>query len=128
MNFLFGIPQWAVSIAVEDEQGTLAGVVYDPMRDELLGRRARRAADARRRADRRLERAASWRPRWSARASATTPRCARAQAAIVARLLPEVRDIRRFGAAAIDLAWTAGGRFDAYYERGLKPGTSPPAR
>ena len=34
-NFLFGIPQWGVSIAVEDEQGMLAGVVYDPMRDEL---------------------------------------------------------------------------------------------
>ena len=37
-NFLFGIPQWAVSIAVEDAEGTLAGVVFDPMRDELLGR------------------------------------------------------------------------------------------
>src|ERR671918_1935592 len=35
VNFLFGIPQWAVSIAVEDAGGTLAGVVYDPMRDEL---------------------------------------------------------------------------------------------
>ena len=34
-NFLFGIPQWAVSIAVEDADGVLAGVVYDPMRDEL---------------------------------------------------------------------------------------------
>ena len=43
----------------------------------------------------------------------------RAQAAVVARLLPEVRDIRRFGAAAIDLAWTACGRLDAYYEHGL---------
>ena len=35
INFLFGIPQWAVSIACEDEQGTIVGVVYDPMRDEL---------------------------------------------------------------------------------------------
>ena len=43
----------------------------------------------------------------------------RAQAAVVARLLPDVRDIRRFGAAAIDLAWTACGRLDAYYEHGL---------
>ena len=43
----------------------------------------------------------------------------RAQAVIAARLLPEVRDLRRFGAAAIDLAWTACGRLDAYYEHGL---------
>ena len=35
INFLFGIPQWAVSIACEDSDGTLAGVIYDPMRDEL---------------------------------------------------------------------------------------------
>jgi myo-inositol-1(or 4)-monophosphatase len=43
----------------------------------------------------------------------------RAQAVVVARLLPQVRDIRRFGSAAIDLAWTACGRIDAYYEHGL---------
>ena len=41
------------------------------------------------------------------------------QAAVVARVLPQVRDIRRVGAAALDLAWTACGRFDAFYERGL---------
>ena len=43
------------------------------------------------------------------------------QAAVLARLLPRVRDIRRVGAAALDLAWCACGRFDAYYERGVKP-------
>jgi myo-inositol-1(or 4)-monophosphatase len=42
------------------------------------------------------------------------------QAAVVARLLPRVRDIRRVGAAALDLAWAACGRFDAYYERGVQ--------
>ena len=36
-------------------------------------------------------------------------------------MLPRVRDIRRFGSAALDLAWTACGRYDAYYERGLQP-------
>jgi myo-inositol-1(or 4)-monophosphatase len=41
------------------------------------------------------------------------------QAAVVARVLPRVRDIRRVGAAALDLAWCACGRFDAYYERGV---------
>jgi myo-inositol-1(or 4)-monophosphatase len=43
----------------------------------------------------------------------------RLQAAVAARLLPEVRDIRRLGSAALDFAWTAAGRYDAYYERGL---------
>jgi myo-inositol-1(or 4)-monophosphatase len=43
----------------------------------------------------------------------------RAQAATVGALLPDVRDVRRFGAAALDLAWCAAGRFDAYYERGV---------
>ena len=41
------------------------------------------------------------------------------QAAVLARVLPRVRDIRRFGAAALDLCWCACGRFDGYYERGL---------
>jgi len=44
----------------------------------------------------------------------------RVQAEIVAGLIGRVRDIRRFGAAALDLAWTAAGRYDAYFERGVK--------
>ena len=43
-----------------------------------------------------------------------------AQAKVLARLLPRVRDIRRFGSAALDLAWTAAGRYDAYFERTVK--------
>ena len=43
------------------------------------------------------------------------------QAEVFARLLPRVRDIRRFGSAALDLAWTACGRYDAYFERTVKP-------
>src|SRR5207302_10431245 len=43
------------------------------------------------------------------------------QGAVVAEILPVVRDIRRVGAAAIDLCWVGAGRFDAYYERGLAP-------
>jgi len=42
------------------------------------------------------------------------------QAAVIARLLPEVRDVRRMGSAALDLAWTAAGRYDAFYERGVQ--------
>jgi myo-inositol-1(or 4)-monophosphatase len=44
-----------------------------------------------------------------------------AQARVLADLVPRVRDVRRFGSAALDLAWTAAGRYDAYYERSVKP-------
>ena len=118
INFLFGIPQWAVSIACEDADGTIAGVIYDPMRDELWS--AERGGQA----------LLDGRPvRASARGELATALVAtgfgydaevrRYQAAVAARLLPRVRDIRRFGSAALDLAWTAAGRYDAFYERGL---------
>ena len=118
INFLFGIPQWAVSIACEDEQGTLVGVVYDPMRDELFS------------AERGGTPTLDGRPITASTKSdmATAmvgtgfgydAEVRRAQAVVAARLLPEVRDLRRFGAAAIDLAWTACGRLDAYYEHGV---------
>jgi myo-inositol-1(or 4)-monophosphatase len=118
INFLFGIPQWAVSIACEDADGTLVGVVYDPMRDELWT------------AERDGAPLLDGRPiESSTRDDLATAMVAtgfgydaevrRLQAGVVAELLPQVRDIRRLGSAALDLAWTAAGRFDAYYERGL---------
>jgi myo-inositol-1(or 4)-monophosphatase len=119
-NFLFGIPQWGVSIAVEDEEGMLAGVVYDPMRDELWAA-ARGAAptldgeplDGREHTDELATALVATGFGYEADVRA-------AQAAITGRLLPRVRDIRRMGSAAIDLAWTAAGRYDAYFERGIK--------
>jgi myo-inositol-1(or 4)-monophosphatase len=118
INFLFGIPQWAVSIAAEDEHGTLVGVVYDPTRDELFS------------AERGGAPTLDGRPiKASTKADMATAlvgtgfgydaEVRRAQAVVAARILPEVRDLRRLGAAAIDLAWTACGRLDAYYEHGL---------
>jgi myo-inositol-1(or 4)-monophosphatase len=118
VNFLFGIPQWAVSIACEDGDGTLAGVIYDPMRDELWS--AERSGPAL--LDGRPIRA-SHRDNLATAMVATgfgyDSEVRRLQADVVARLLPRVRDIRRFGSAALDLAWTAAGRYDAFYERGL---------
>ena len=118
INFLFGIPQWAVSIAVEDADGVVAGVVFDPPRGELW------AAERGGPATLDGEPVAS-----SARTELATALIStgfgydadvrRAQAAVIAGLLPDVRDIRRFGAAALDLAWCAGGRYDAYFERGV---------
>lgn len=124
VNFIFGIPQWSVSIAVSDEEGALAGVVFDPCRDELFA--ARRGGPS----TLSVERAAAQTLTGSSRSDLATAMVAtgfaydaavrRAQAELVARMLPCVRDIRRFGSAALDLAWTAAGRYDAYFEHGVK--------
>jgi myo-inositol-1(or 4)-monophosphatase len=119
-NFLFGIPQWAVSIAVEDEHGMLAGVVYDPMRDEVWAgvRGAPPTLDGRPLQTR--QRAEDLATALVATGFGYEADVRAAQAEIARRLLPRVRDIRRMGTASIDLAWTAAGRYDAYYERGIK--------
>ncbi len=58
--------------------------------------------------------------RWSAPGSRTTRRSAQLQTELFTRVLPRARDIRRAGSAALDLAWVAAGRLDAFYEHGLK--------
>jgi myo-inositol-1(or 4)-monophosphatase len=118
VNFLFGIPQWGVSIACEDGDGTLAGVVYDPMRDELWS--AERDGPARCNG---VPVRGSEQDDLGLALVATgfgyASEVRAIQGAAVGRLLPQVRDIRRLGSAALDLAWTAAGRYDVYYERGL---------
>jgi myo-inositol-1(or 4)-monophosphatase len=146
INYLFGIPQWSVSVAVADATRTLAGAVYDPNRDELFV--ATHAGAARMLGPRgavELQRGGEGdasHPRHTAGGSsahanaqavgedladamiatglAYDAEVRRAQARALERLAPRVRDIRRFGSAALDLAWTAAGRFDAYYERSVK--------
>jgi myo-inositol-1(or 4)-monophosphatase len=118
INFLFGIPVFAVSIACQDDQGVLAGVVLDPVRDECFA--------ATRSGDPTLNGApiiASGCDELATALVATgfgyEARVRARQAEVATRVLPRVRDIRRAGAAAIDLAWCACSRYDAYYERGL---------
>lgn len=140
VNFLFGIPQWCVSVAVRDGEGTLAGAVYDPNRDELFT--ATRDGRARlvgpmgtvelggpRRGDpAAMAAGGAVRPDEEELATAMVATglaydagVRAAQAKVLARLVPRVRDIRRFGSAALDLTWTAAGRYDAYFERTVKP-------
>lgn len=118
INFLFGVPVFAVSVACENASGTLAGVVLDPIRDECFS--ATRSGPALLNG---AEVVASERSDLSTAMVATGfayDSAVRArQAAVLMRVLPSVRDIRRAGAAAIDLSWCACGRYDAYYERGL---------
>jgi myo-inositol-1(or 4)-monophosphatase len=124
VNFLFGIPQWCVSVAVADSEGTVAGAIYDPNRDELFS--ASRNGPAMlvgpqgERELRGSERDDQLATAMVATGLAYDAQVRAAQAKVLARLIPRVRDVRRFGSAALDLAWTAAGRYDAYFERTVK--------
>ncbi|EHN11482.1 Inositol-1-monophosphatase [Patulibacter medicamentivorans] len=117
VNFLYGIPQWCVSVACEG----LVGVVLDPLRGELFAATAGGPATL---DGEPLE------PRPAPEGGlghalvhtgfGYAAEVRREQATIVSRLLPAVRDLRRAGSAALDLAWVAAGRGDAYFEYGVK--------
>jgi myo-inositol-1(or 4)-monophosphatase len=114
VNFLYGLPQWCVSVACEG----LAGAVYDPVLGELFTATADGPAQLNGHA------LTPEPPEDLAHALVATGFGYDAdrrtlQAAVAARVLPRARDIRRGGSAALDLAWAAAGRLDAYYERGL---------
>lgn len=120
INFLFGIPVWGVSIAIDDGDGTLVGVVHDPARGDTF--RARRGGGA----------TLNGRPiRVSDRDDLATALVgtgfsyedqARArQAEKLLEVLPAVRDIRRAGSAALDLASVSCGRLDGFFEASMEP-------
>ncbi|MDQ1366562.1 MAG: monophosphatase [Acidimicrobiaceae bacterium] len=120
-NFLFGVPAYAVSVAAEiDGQGAV-GVVVDPSRDETWRALRGRGATLNGRA---LQLPATPPPLAAALVAtgfSYLPERRAHQAKVVSHVLPRVRDIRRFGAAALDLCWVAGGRVNAFYELGLQP-------
>jgi myo-inositol-1(or 4)-monophosphatase len=120
VNFLFGIPQWCVSVAVADEHGSLVGAIFDPCREELFSATRNGPPllnDAPVEASSRADLATAM----VATGLAYDAQVRARQAEVLARVIPRVRDIRRFGSAALDLAWTAAGRYDAYFERTVKP-------
>jgi myo-inositol-1(or 4)-monophosphatase len=121
INYLYGIPAFAVSIACEDAGGAIAGVVLDPVRNERF--EAIRSGDPTVNGEP-LD--PGTRPETLGVAMVATgfgydPEVRARQAEVLTRVLPRVRDIRRVGAAALDLCWCACGRYDAFYERGLNP-------
>ena len=120
VNFLFGVPHWCVSIACEDQVGALVGVVHDPSRGETFC--AVRGVGATLN-DRplRLEQSDDLGAALIATGFSYDPRQRERQGATIARLFPMLRDIRRFGAAALDLAWVGAGRVDAFFESDLAP-------
>ena len=120
VNYLYGIPHYAVAIACEDDAGLVASVVYDPSRDELFT--AARGAGAWRRSERlAVSGAADLAKSLVATGFAYAADARAEQARILNGVLPLVRDIRRFGSAQLDLAYVACGRYDAYWESVDKP-------
>jgi myo-inositol-1(or 4)-monophosphatase len=127
-NFLHGIPHFAISIAAQEPKldgsgwgDVIAGLVYQPITDESFWAEKNRGAWLQ---DRRLR--VSGRRRLDESLIATGIPFAGAGnpeewAAIYNALAPQVAGIRRFGAAALDLAWVAAGRYEAFWESGLSP-------
>ncbi|MCS6892364.1 MAG: inositol monophosphatase family protein [Rhodovarius sp.] len=123
-NFLHGIPHWAISIAIEHRlpdggSELVAGVVYNPPTDELFW--AEKGAGAFLN-DRRLRVSGRRELREALFATgipfASVPRKPEFLA-ILSRIMPQVAGVRRFGSAALDLAWVAAGRYDGFWELGL---------
>lgn len=118
VNYLYGLPVYAVSIAAEVAGVVVAGVVRNAVGGvEWTALRGRGAF----RAGRRLSGSRQTRLEQSLVATGFGygPDRRAHQAAVLAGLIPRVRDIRRFGAAAVDLCLAAEGLVDAYYEKGL---------
>lgn len=120
-NFLHGIPHFAISIALEQEGVPVAGVIYNPVSDELYW--AEKGAGAFLN-DRRL-RVSSRKNLADALIGTGMPFMGRGDAPgfqrELAMIMPHVSGIRRMGAAALDLAYVAAGRFDGFWESGLNP-------
>ena len=120
INYLYGIPHWCVTLACADGEGAIVGVIHDPSRLETFTAQRSRGAFV---SQRRL--AVSTEPDLGKALVATgfgyDAEVRRRQGTAVARVLPRVRDLRRFGSAALDLAWVAAGRFDGYFESGINP-------
>lgn len=120
VNYLFDIPQWCVSIAVEDRDGGVVGVIHDPNRAETFT--ATRGGGARMNGDGiRVSEQTDLAQALIGTGFGYDAEGRVVQAELVSKVLPRARDIRRAGSAALDLAWLACGRFDAFYEAPMEP-------
>jgi myo-inositol-1(or 4)-monophosphatase len=120
-NFLHGIPHFAISIALVREGTVVAGLVYNPANDDLFTAERGKGAFLN---DKRL-RVAARRRLAEAVVTCGMPHMGRGDLSLAIKEITAVQDkvagLRRFGAASLDLAWVAAGRFDAYWERNLSP-------
>ena len=127
-NFLHGIPHWAISIGlqrrhIDGSTEMAAGMIYCPVNDEMfwaekgggayLNSRRLRVSARREMHDALFATGIPF--------AAVSPRNRLAFARTLGSLMPATAGVRRFGSAALDLAWVAAGRYDGYWELGLKP-------
>jgi myo-inositol-1(or 4)-monophosphatase len=127
-NFLHGIPQWAISIGLEKRlpdggSEVAAGLIYAPVVDEMFWAEKGAGAFVN---ERRLRVSARREMKEAVFATGipfavVSPRNRMAFARTLGALMPQVAGVRRFGAAALDLAWVAAGRYDGYWEFGIQP-------
>jgi myo-inositol-1(or 4)-monophosphatase len=119
-NFLHGIPHFAISIALEREGTLVAGLVYNPITDEMFMAEKGQGAWLN---NQRL-RVAQRTDIKEAVVVCGVPHIGRGDHKLflseIAQVMAQAAGVRRYGAAALDLAWIAAGRFDIYWERGLK--------
>mgnify|MGYP003489271681 FL=1 len=120
-NFIHGLPHFAISIAAEVQGEVVAGLVYQPLTDESFWAEKGKGAWLQ---DRRL-RVSARRDLLDTLIATGIPFAGHGDSVqfnkIMAAVAPEVAGIRRFGAASLDLAWLAAGRFDGYFEADLQP-------
>ena len=122
VNYLYGLPDWAVSIAAEVNGEIVTGAVYVPLRGELFSAHLGDGAVLQSAAGRAPLRATAGVPLERALIGTGFGYLAgrrKVQGEVVAAMLPRVRDIRRTGVASVDLCAVAAGRLDGFYERGL---------
>jgi myo-inositol-1(or 4)-monophosphatase len=121
-NFLHGMPHWAVSIALEHKGEIVSGVVYDPAKDEMFYAEKGQGCwlnDSRRLrvSGRKVMQEGVFATGVPFGAKSTLP----ATLKDLAHLMPVCAGVRRWGAAALDLAYVAAGRYDGFWERELQP-------
>ena len=120
-NFLHGMPHFAISIGLERDGEMHAGVIFDVIKNEIFWAERGEGAWIE---NRRLRVAARRKLHDTVFATGIpfVGRSGQREFLVeLAAIMPEVAGIRRYGAASLDLAWVAAGRFDGFWERGLKP-------
>jgi myo-inositol-1(or 4)-monophosphatase len=120
VNYLYDLPGWCVSIACKDENGTIAGVVHAPTLDGATWSATRGGGSFRDGKPMRVSQENELARALIGTGFAYSMEIRKDQVRVINDLLPQCRDIRRFGAAAVDLCHVASGTLDAYFEVGLK--------
>lgn len=117
-NYLYGIPSYSVSIAAEIDGDMVVGVVLNPVLDELFTA-VRHGGAFLNGSSIEVSKATTLQTALVGTGFSYKPEERAVDAAVIAKLLPSIRDIRRLGSAALDLCAVAMGRLDAYFETGL---------